>query len=401
MSGLCFGPPPRPCGRAGLRRILRASAWLVLCGTPGALFSTVAVSSWRERAESIRLAERGGRTICTVAQKYRIGKSFYLTLVREDLPRRGPFQVQVESVDWRSHQPGMRVPFYFDPARPDRGVAEVARSEREALAPILWVTGLGAGLTLMALGRAWGILGQILLLREGVELVTRGTGCELQVVHGDRVATLRRPFRVGLIQARAPARGYVVLAAPDLSRVFFPDLRDVPAGRLAREEGVRRVLPDPVRAPNPAWREWMRVELGSLRAMTLGFLGVAVLLGAIVGTASSPAAPGWGLTAAALPAFVGLLSGMAWAQAYWRGQVLWQEGEEVHAIVVEEIFRQGKSRYELAYRFGEREFRVKARLLREPWRVLPPAGDPIATSRVVVLVDARNPRRWTMVPAGV
>jgi hypothetical protein len=404
MNDLCFGPPPRAAGWAGIRRLLMAGAWLVACGTPGALLATASAGLWRERSESIRLAESGVRTTSTVVHRHRVGSSYTLNLVRDD--GHGSFQVRVGRSEWRSHPPGTKSPFYYDPRRPGRGVAEVQRADREALGPILWCGGIGAFLCVLALGRAWGLLGQFLLLREGIELVAVNAGPELRVSHADRVASVRRPLRVDrLIRTRAAPGGYVALATEDLSRILFPDLRDVPSGRLAREEEIRCILPAPPRVLTAGWKEWLRVRHAGLRGVTVGLSIGGLVLGAVVAGFMGWGSGGLagGAIAASLPLLIGILSGLAWARGHWRDRVLWRVGVEVHAVLIESAPRRGKARVILAYRLGGQEFRVAERYPEEPGplEAAAPPGDPIAAPRLVVLVDPRRPERWTVVPEGI
>lgn len=261
----------------------------------------------------------------------------------------------------------------------------------------------GAGAIVLALlvRVVWKNLREIGLLRHGVELVTRGSGAELSVFHGDLRRTLEPPgSRENLIRVGEPAevRGFLVLASPDLSRHFFPDLRDVPAERLVRGEEIEPRLPLPVRSMTPEWKMWMRRQCLVYRTLAI-LISLPIATGILVLVLAGGSPTPWGVTGIASAAEGVII--LAWLRRYWRTGVLWREGEEIHAVVLKrQADTKGVLHCEVTYTYRGKEF---GRAVRVPvdlslCEAPSPRGAAAVTPRVVLLIDPYAPKRWTWVP---
>lgn len=239
------------------------------------------------------------------------------------------------------------------------------------------------------------------LLRNGIELVTQGTGFEVRVTHGDRSVVLRPPsasHRLIPVEGSTGLGGYVVLASANLRRSFFPSVSDLPIHRLLGEERVVRRLPVPVRATNSRWNEWLRRKYGSLRgACVILTLSVAIGTGFALGLGSGPVL--WGVDAILIAVDSVLV--LLWLRRYWRDRILWREGEEFHAILLETKEQGSSCHYSYAYHFGGYDFRRAEHLPSDvpAWRVESPPGASAVTERVILLVDPNRPERCALIPA--
>jgi len=394
-----FTPAPRPRGRGWSRRCRYAAGWLFLAAAVGGGFGLGAAGSYDERQQSIRLATRGQKSSCVVVSKRSTtGKSasYYVTLRRT--PSGATFERGVSSSDWRRVHPGTVMFYYTDPGT-GRGMAQIERGKREDLWPVVLCSGIALVCMIVGAAGLRKALREMRLMVNGIEVVATGGGFQYRVAVGSRAADFRTPPRTDTLIRTGPAgQEVVVLAAADLSCVMFPHLQDVEVVRLVYDELTVPLLPAPVRTHNPAWRAWMRHRCRGFPIL----MGVATVLGAlvalIVAGKEGITAAFW-LTAAGT-AFVDGLLLLGWLRRHWCEHVLWREGEEVHAVVLDRSWENGATLYTLgfSYRGSERTRRIRIPDAFDALVVGSPGGSPAVTTRVAVLVDPARPERWSVVP---
>lgn len=401
-----FGPPPRPPGRGFWRRLRSAIFWLLLGGAGSAGATAVGADLWLKRSESIRLAAEGRTLPCRVVSYRRTpGKSpsFYVTLevMHEGRPRRTVRQVERE--EWDRVREGLEVTYFSDPDQPDRGVAQMERGYREQVGVLLLLLLGGAALAATTLAKVGRRAVEMGLLRGGTETVSRGTGSDLQLqlAPDGPTRSLRLPAdpsRHVLVRPPEGPRGYVALASRTLRWSFFPELRDVPVGRLTRDEEIRCLLPEAPRATPEAWKAWLRQKYAAFRQGVWVAGGVGGVLAAILGAAGRLGDPV--ALFLAIPVVPGLALGLFWLRGYWRDRVLWLDGEEVHGVLLETTTRSERIVFDVSYSSRGHEFARRASVpyAWAAWLTDSPRSAPAVTRRVVLLVDPTRPARWTPVP---
>ncbi|MBI2932364.1 MAG: hypothetical protein HYY16_12000 [Planctomycetes bacterium] len=396
-----FPPPPRPRGRAWCRRLRNAVAWTLLAACVGGVMLAAALAQWNECRESMRLAASGTRVPCVVVGKRKIDRRparYYVSLHRVDRPPTETIECRVSPSAWTRASAGQTSMCYIDPVT-HRRLLEIERGYREDMAPTILMA--VAGIVLAALG----IRGlarnarEMSLLRHGIERVTFNRGTEVRVTHeGFSVAIQPPPDREKHIRVGPRGEELVVLARPDFSALLFPQVVDVPVERLVGAELLVPLLPSPVRPPNPHWSAWLRAEYRVIPAFmaVLAFAAGAMLIATATNLGFRSGF--WAVLGAAALGEIALL--LAWMRGYWRDTVLWREGDEVHAVVLDERWENGRRRYSIAFSYRGRENRGQ-RTLPEAFAALRtrnPEDAPAVTERAVVLVDPARPARWTLVP---
>lgn len=401
MSDVFFPPPPRPRGLGWWRRGRRLAAFWSIGAAAGSLFAGIALHRWSERQESLRLVEEGRRTTCTVTDLSKTGgkSTTYHVRLRTDEPPERSFTVSVDSSDWARVWRGSKVPYYYDPDFPSRGVAEIERGKREGLFSVYFCTALVAILLIVVGWNTRKLLRDMRLFLTGVELIGERTGGMLRLRLGDLTVRIELP-RSTEKYVRIPGRGerFLVLASGDLKRRVFPELRDVPIRTLAVDEGIVRRLPPPVRSPSAAWNGWLKERYRLARGWAWA-LGVFLVL--VFGIAACAGFPMALLVVAGGLGVIDSILILAWMRLYWRDRVLWREGEEIHAVLVETREQKEWLFYDFVYSFRDREYKKRQRWKADvgAWLVESPRGAPAVTPRIVVLVDPYRPERCTLVPA--
>lgn len=405
MSETFFPSPPRPAGIGWRRRFRQGLLWLLIGAAVIASFLYLAQRTERTSIEARRIAREGERRMCTVLSKRHSDgktKSYYVTLAVDGPPRLPALERSVIRSEWLSVEAGSKSTWYCDPKDPAEGFSELERPTLESMKA--YYASLGVAITMaLAVVVALRILWQQMrLLANGVELVTQGMGREARISHEGRTIPIRTPADPeNHIQQRAEVgpRGLVVLASPDLSRHYFPRLIDVPLDRLiGAARPIEARLPLPPRLPQPGWDRGSHAGISSLMATAifLVLMGIVLLAGMmakrgfpIPEIVASIAGPGAAL----------LLAGWAWRRG--RRRRLWREGQELHAVILQETAEKRARRYDLAWTARDEELRGSARLPRGvgPWEPPAPGDDPAVVRRAVILVDPERPQRWTIVPA--
>lgn len=291
------------------------------------------------------------------------------------------------------------MPYYYDPEVPSRGIAEIERGNREGLFSVYFFTALFVVLLIVVGWNTRKLLRDMRLFRTGVESVGERAGGMLRLRLGDRTARIELP-RSTEKYVQVPGRGenYLVLVSGDLKRRLFPELRDVPVRALAVDEGIVRRLPPPVRSTSVAWNGWLKERYRLARGWAWA-LGTVLVLG--VGIAACAGFPmALLIVAGGLLAIESILV-LSWMRLYWRDRVLWREGEEIHAVLVETQEQREWLLYHFVYGFRDREYKRRQRWKADvgAWLVESPRGAPAVTPRIVVLVDPYRPERCTLVPA--
>lgn len=371
--------------------------WCVAGAVLVALLLFMARHTKQVSVETRRLAAQGTRMGCTVVGKRMSGgksKSYYLELSLDGPPRWSRVERSVPRGVWDSVGPGSRSIWYHDPGRLLEGVSELERPSKESLGG-LYVGLVLAGVTVAAV--VWALL----FLRRRMQLLT--SGVELRVAGDGRLARDGRSVKVRLPSpvanyARLRSGDFVALADPDLSRSFFPELRDVPLDALLEGLPIAQLqLPKEPREPHPGWERWIRRRYsgfgwGLAITSLFGLCGLGVLLfsGKTTG-------------AAAISAVAGVLAGVllvTWRQGLQRHRRLWREGAEVHAALLRTTVIKASVDYGLAYVDREEAVHVHVALPNgvTPWKVPAGEGGRVPLHRVVVLVDPKRPRRFAVVP---
>lgn len=375
--------------------------WLLLGGAIGGSLLLLAHSDYAKRQASIRAARSGQSKDCTVQSRRNTGgrtPAFFVTLDRgQDYDA---IEVQVTRSTYESSRPGTHTLWYTDPFT-GTPVAEIERPHRENWVPILFLT-LGAlGLIAFAAVRLGRIIKEMWLLRNGIELETYARGHHLRTSTDGPNVTLKPPIhREALIRVGPGGEELIVLATPTLSRSFFPHLIDVPVQNLAHEELIVPLLEPPVRRPHPGWHAWIRRKQ-RLWPITMVVVAIPALVLTWAAFAMSKTSTTFWISAGASVLVESVLL-LAWMRAYWRDVVLWREGEEVHAIILEERWEQGLHSFDVAFSYRSSEHRGR-RTMPQPSSALTtqsPSDAPAVTHRVVVLVDPLRPERWSIVPQG-
>jgi hypothetical protein len=350
----------------------------------------------RTSIDSRRLVAEGTRIGCTVLDKRVTGgksKSYYVRLSVDAPPYRPPLERSISRGAWEAVGPGSKSIWYHYPEQVLEGFSELERPSRESMA------GCSFSLTMIAatlIAVVWALRflrTRMRLLSSGVELRVNGDG---RLLHGSRDRTVRLPHpRENYARLRSGA--FVALADPDLSRIFLPELRDVPLDRLLENiPAASLVLPTAPRAPRAAWERWIRRRNSGI-GWTLGitvFFGLCGLGGLLL----SGSAGGVAITAVAC--VVGALLLLHWRRDVARLRSLWQQGREIHAAVLRTNVVKGTVGYELASVDGGRELRFTASLPRNValWEIPGEKGGRVPLRRVVVLVDPDRPLRGAVVP---
>ncbi len=401
-----FGPPPRSLGRAFGRRLRSAILWLLVAGAGSTGGIGFGAHFWLQRSESIRLAAEGETLPCRVVSRHRSGvksPAYHVTLqvTHEGRPR--SYVRQVDRADWEQVREGVEVRYFFDPGQLDQGVAQIERGYREQVGVMLVLLIGGAALAATTVFKVWRRGVEMCLFRGGTETVSQGAGDDLQLQLSSEGPTrsLRPPadpWRHVLVRPPEGPRGYVALVSRTLRWSFFPELRDIPVGRLTRDEEIRCLLPETPRATPEAWKAWLRDKYASHRYGVWVFGVVSGVLAAILGAAGHLGDPVAFLLA--IPLVPGLALGLFWLRGYWRDRVLWLDGEELHGVLLETTTRSERIVYDVSYSSNGHEFARRASVPSawEAWITDSPRSAPAVTRRVVLLVDPVRPTRWTPVP---
>ncbi len=353
----------------------------------------------RTSIDSRRLVANGARTGCTVLDKRVTGgksKSYYVRLSVDGPPYQPPLERSISRGAWEAVGPGSKSIWYHYPERVPEGFSELERPSRESMAGCYFSLTMAAAILVAVIWALLFLRSRMRLLISGVELRVHGDG---RLVHESRSRTVRLPHPHENY-ARLRSGAFVALADPDLSRIFLPELRDVPLDRLLENiPAAPLVLPAAPREPRAAWERWIRRRNSGI-GWTLGitaFFGLCGLGGLLFSGGAG------GVAISAVACVVGAILLLHWRRDVARLRSLWKEGREVHAAVLRTTFVKGTVGYEVAAVEGGRELRLTASLASNValWEVPVEKGGRVALRRVVVLVDPDRPLRCAVVPFDV